>query len=172
MNQTTSVFMRAKGMLDRVAFFVGAVMSWPAWVPLILVGSVVGLWFHLSDLVMLLLTIQTSVDAAATKTLQSHVRLVDDLKDQQLHQQISDSSAIVVEVRRQNDLLIDLMMQAQRRDQLSAKRDKMTLAALEARNDLLEYLREEVLRHEHTRKTPASSRGKRTTHGRRDRKKS
>lgn len=162
----------ALAILDRLSLWINRVMSWSAWVPVLLVGSFTGVWLHQTDLVMLILTVQTSLDAAATKTLQSHVRALDDKKNDFIRQQLIDSSDLIVEVRRQNDLLLDLMHRAERRDALAAKRDKTTLQAIEASTEILELMGKEVGRNEQARKTAATARRKRAQNGRSARKKS
>lgn len=153
-----------RGWLHALSIQINRILSWSGWVPALLIGSFTGMWFHASDLVMLILTIQTSVDAAATKTLQSDVRAADEKKDELLRQQIA-------EVRRHTDILIDMMSAAQRRDELAAKRDKMMLTALENRHDLLEFLGKEVSEKHEQRKAPNPSGRKRASNRRTTRKK-
>jgi hypothetical protein len=132
---------------EAVALLLNRVLSWSVWVPILMLGSMAGVWLHQTDIVMLLLTIQTSVDAAATKTLQSHLRDADERRERILQEQVENIAALAVDIRGQNDLILDLMRDAERRDLCAAKRDKAMLLSLEAHNDLLAFLGEEVKTH-------------------------
>jgi hypothetical protein len=98
------------------ALWFGTILSWPIWLPLILLGSLFGWTFQKNDLVMLLLTIQTSVDSAATKMLQNHVRSKDEAHDKFIEQMLKDQA---------------------KRDKTSERQMKMLLTSVQATNDLL-----------------------------------
>ena len=101
------------------ALWFGTILSWPIWLPLILMGSVFGWAFQKNDLVMLLLTIQTSVDSAATKMLQNHVRKKDEEHD---------------------NFIIAMLENQEKRDKTASRQMKMLLTSVQATNDLLEYM--------------------------------
>lgn len=60
---------------DTFSFWLGRILSWSIWVPAIIAISALGLFvFHWSDGIIMILTVQTAVDAAATKTMQNVLR--------------------------------------------------------------------------------------------------
>lgn len=135
-----SVWDGVRAAVESFSLLLNRVLSWSVWVPIFLLGSMVGVFIGRTDLVMLILTIQTSVDAAATKTLQSHVREIEDGRARLLWETVESTSALVVEIRNQSDSIIELMRAAERRDRLAAKRDRVILDALEASGDLYEFI--------------------------------
>lgn len=151
------------------ALWFGSILAWPAWLPFILLGSAVGLVFRREDVVMVLLTVQTSVDAAATKMLQNHVRAKDDKRDELMAEQVQALTEMICELKRQNDAITDMMNAATRRDKLAAKRDAMILTALESRGDLYDFVREGVSSIDAARKTARRAGPPRKTHGRANR---
>jgi hypothetical protein len=88
-----------------------------------------------------------------------------------LAQTVDGIASMLVEVRRIQDAQIDMMLAAERRDKVAAKRDTVMLTALEARNDVIDFLRKEAKTHESAGKTRRAPSGKRTAHGRTNRKK-
>lgn len=149
--------------------------SWPGWPLTILAMTTFAAPFHLTDMLLVVLSVQASVASAVMDIRQRHAadeealrHTADEKRDKMLGESVENTAALVVEVRNQNDLIIDLMRAAERRDKMAAKLNKTMLVALEARNDLLEFLRREV----QTRDNKAAEQarrvasGKRKTHGR------
>lgn len=138
-----SVWRGIRIAIESTNLILNRVLSWSIWVPVLLVGSVIGVYFKYEDIVMLLLTIQTSVDAAATKTLQSHVREADEERHRLFRESLESTRSVVQQTREQTAMLIEYMRAAERRDRLSAKRDKLILDAIEASGVLYEYMAKE-----------------------------
>lgn len=111
----------------------GSILSWPIWLPAILLGSLIGWVFHENDLIMLLLTIQTSVDSAATKMLQNHVRNKDEARDMRNDARDQRAEEMLTEIK-------SLVSSAAARDRQAAKQGRMMLAAISAQNDLLDFI--------------------------------
>ena len=143
------------------ALGLGAVLSWPVWLPLILLCSFAGWMFRESDLLVLVLTIQTAVDSAATKMLQNHVRSKDVERESRME-------SILTEIRAQNEAALI-------RDKQAAKQTKMILAAVNASNAtqaaLLDFLRKEGSHRESTRAINSRAKSSGRTDGRRHGKK-
>lgn len=97
----------------------GTILSWPIWLPLILAGSLFGWVLQKNDLIMLLLTIQTSVDSAATKMLQNHVRGKDEERDK---------------------VIVAMLRDQEKRDKTTARQMRAVLVAMNTQNDLLKFL--------------------------------
>lgn len=120
-----NALIRFRAVNAALAMRLGVMMSWPEWVPLIVFGSLIGWYFRWTDVLMLLLTIQTSADAAATKMLQNHVREEDERRDK-------NHEAILLELRR-------LARRA-------SKNDRAILDAFAMHNELMEAVLERGLK--------------------------
>lgn len=152
--------------------WLGEKLSWHGWPLLLLLLSACGIALHRNDAVMVILTVQTAIDAAATKTLQNAVHEADKRRDKMMTKQIQTLTETVVEVKRQGDTLTAMMAAAERRDRLSAKRDTMILMALESRSELLDFVTKGGTENDPQRKNPSRARSVGKAHGRANRKRS
>lgn len=136
----------------------GEMLSWPGWPISLLAGSILCLVLGRSDFLMVVLTVQTSLDAAATKTLQAHVReedarrhIADEARDAKIQETLDAVEAILIDQREQTDLLReqtdvirDMLVAAKRRDRIFSKQNTMILTALSTHDELSRFLRKEV----------------------------
>lgn len=63
---------------ERFSWWLSGVLSWPVWTPLILVAATVGYALHYYDALVYIMTVQTSLDTAATKTVQQVLRTMEE----------------------------------------------------------------------------------------------
>lgn len=133
--------------------------AWPGWPCTILVLATVGITLRLSDLILYGLSVQASIAAAVMDIRQREQsvedekrRKQDDKRDKMMAEAVDNTADLVVEMHGQNEAILELMRAAERRDKMAAKRDRAMLAALEARNDLLQFLRKEVQKYDRAAK--------------------
>lgn len=160
-------------LVTRVNEILALGAAWPGWPVTILVMATCGITFHLTDFVLFILSVQASLASAvmdirqrAAAEEEKQRRESDAKRDALVQESVEAATAMLVEVRRMQDTQMDMMEASERRDKLAAKRDKMMLTALQARNDLLDFFRKEANVHDSSRKTRRATTGKRKTHGR------
>lgn len=69
---------RSNAVIEKFSWWLSDVLSWPIWTPLILLASTLGYALHLYDALVYIMTVQTSLDTAATKTVQKILRTMED----------------------------------------------------------------------------------------------
>ena len=151
--------------------WLSAILAWSSWTPVLLFGSLLGLVLRHEDVVMVILTVQTSIDAQATKTLQAHFRAQDQKQGAILSETIESVAEMLGQVRAMQDSMLDIVARAEHGDRISAKSQKMILAALESQNNFYDLLAKGgISARDKTRKTARRARRTRTAHGRPNRK--
>lgn len=68
---------RSNAVIEKFSWWLSDVLSWPIWTPLILLASTLGYALHLYDALVYIMTVQTSLDTAATKTVQKILRTME-----------------------------------------------------------------------------------------------
>lgn len=132
-------------MNDRFAETAGQVLSWSIWLTLIVIGTAV--WILVDHAthgtfdpgygtLVLILTIQTALDAGATKLFQLSLRRSDERRDAQMMLHIESIANLAVQIREELD-------RSRARDEAQVERD----AATERRDKALRQLVTKLIDH-------------------------
>jgi hypothetical protein len=147
------VWRRFIALNDRFAEKAGEILSWSVWFPIIVFGTTGWLVYHqlthgrFDDglvILVLILTIQTSIDSISSKLFQQSLRRSDAKRDEQWMHQLASMAELTIAIKTELDNSAERDEATRIRDDQSAIRDLTIFETTQRLVNVLEYLEESM----------------------------